>query len=101
MDPTISVGRLAGWGSSRVPHLMERPLERHPLAVEEPPDHLERLLEPRRPMVERDPEGVELRPVPARAHAEHEPPAAQLVDGRGGLREHRRLVEVQARHERP
>ena len=63
-------------------------------------DDREGLLEPRHAMVEGEPEGAVLDLVPARAQAEHEPPAADLVDGRGELREDGRLVEAGRRDER-
>src|SRR5919198_1546430 len=50
-------------------------------------------------MVVRNPERVELGPVPAGPDAQDEPAAADLVDGRGHLREDAWPMEVQARDE--
>ena len=52
-------------------------------------------------MVEREAERPELGLVPARPEPEHEPAAGDLVDRRGLLREHGRVVEARAGDERP
>jgi hypothetical protein len=71
-------------------------LERASVLREQPVDDRELFLEPFEPLRdrrEREPVGaVFLRP-PARTHAELDTPPADVIDGRRGLRQHRRSAE--------
>ena len=84
-----------------VVHAAVPSVERDAFSREQPADDLERLLEPRDAVIERHTERVELRSVPSCPEAEDETSAADLVDRRGHLREHGRLVEAGARDQRP
>ena len=67
---------------------------------EELPNDRERFLESADPMVVGEAVGVVLGAIPAGAEAEDEPAVADLVDGRGLLRQHRGVVEAGGRDQR-
>ena len=78
-------------------------LERERLTLPLPVNHLELLGEDVHALArrgEREAVVLVLRPVPARPHPHLDPSARDLVDGHGGLGEHRRMPEGRRRHER-
>ena len=79
-------------------------LERDVLLGPEPVHDLDLLgevLEPLAQRRKREPEGLVLELVPAGAHPELDPAARDVVDGRDGVREQRRVAEGDRRDERP
>src|SRR5439155_17300768 len=83
-----------------VTQLVELAVEVDPAVSQEGPDDREGLLEPGYAAIERETERPIFRLVPSGAETEDQPSTADLVDRVRHLREHRRVVEARAGHER-